>query len=268
MWLLLRLVTVIWEFGSGRITVPTVWEFLAWTSLPFGCSGPLLRFFEFRRQAPWSTEPPQLGRNWWIGLSVGVGMVCGGIVLSVIAGQLEHLGSAGKLMGLFGTSPWGWYLSVGGQFALCRSAGILAGIIFPISFDRPLFARNISDFWARWNMTATAVFRETLFFNRWGFRAVNLYINSIVLFLIVGIWHAVNGYWVLWGLLHGIGFAIFIAYKRTRVASARHLPAVVSWAFTYLFVCFCWAAPPQVLMRIPKQATIAPATEENHGNER
>jgi D-alanyl-lipoteichoic acid acyltransferase DltB (MBOAT superfamily) len=147
----------------------------------------------------------------------------------------------------FGTGPWGFYLLYAGYYGLSQQAGALGGLTLPVSFDRPFRSTNLSDFWARWNMSATAVFRDALFFNRWGLRVANLYLNTLLVFLAVGLWHAVNGYWALWGLMHGVGFCVFIAWKRWRGPRARPLPWPAGWALTYVFVCSCWLVPPQVL---------------------
>ena len=44
------------------------------------------------------------------------------------------------------------------------------GIELPTSFNYPFGQTNISEFWARWNMTVTRICRDYLFYNRWGFK--------------------------------------------------------------------------------------------------
>ena len=75
----------------------------------------------------------------------------------------------------------------------------------------------------------TSAFRDMLFFNRWGLAHPNLYLNTVVVFLAVGLWHAVNPYWILWGLIHGLGFCAFILWRKWRGPGAQPLPWVVGW---------------------------------------
>jgi hypothetical protein len=252
MWLLLRLVMLLWEYGSRRVGRPSLVTYLVWCGLPFTVGGPLLRYSEFELQLPWKKEsgPPALGGGWWKGTALGaLSMTLGGLA-SLGNAHLETLGPGGRLLIVFGTGPWGFYLLVGGAYGLFRQAAALGALNVPPSFDRPLLSTNLSDFWSRWNMTATSVFRDTLFFARWGFRTFKVYVNTLILFLAVGLWHSVNGYWLLWGLLHGVGFCAFIGWKRWRGPGATPLPAPVGWAMTYAFVCLCWALPPQLLKLI------------------
>ena len=44
MWLTLRLVTLFWEVGSGRIGPPTPAGYVAWVCLPFTLAGPLSQY--------------------------------------------------------------------------------------------------------------------------------------------------------------------------------------------------------------------------------
>ena len=125
------------------------------------------------------------------------------------------------------TGPVGFYLSTASYFHLMEVLGRPAGFKLPPSFNYPLGRENISAFWMNWNMTATFLFRDYLFYNRWGRRTYNIYFNTVLLFTLVGLWHAANAYWILWGFLHGLSFCVFLLWRKYngrlgRYPFARH----------------------------------------------
>jgi len=253
MLLLLRLLLFVWEFGVGRFDQITLLEYLAWFGLPFCCVGPFLRYSEFRRQQVWDFESlAPLDRGWWTDAAVHFSMLVAAAAVLFLQPRLMDAGPAGRLAIYYGTSPWGWYLVAAGYTGLLRLAGALGGVAVPVNYDAPFRSTSIAEFWSRWNITVTSAFRDMLFFNRWGLAHPNLYLNTIIVFLAVGMWHAVNPYWILWGLIHGIGFCVFILWRKLRGPGARPLPRLVGWGLTYGFVCSCWVVPSQILKLVDR----------------
>ncbi len=96
-------------------------------------------------------------------------------------------------------------------------------------------------------MTVTRVCRDYLFYNRWGFKKVNVYLNLMILFVAIGAWHGTNLYWISWGALHGLGFCAYLYYRNNKdrfaFAHERMRPVFHELAArisTYVFVCLCW----------------------------
>jgi D-alanyl-lipoteichoic acid acyltransferase DltB (MBOAT superfamily) len=248
MLLLLKLVLFLWEFGIGRVDRPGMIEFLAWYGLPFTTHGLILRYSEFRQQPPSTGSPlSPLGPGWWLGVAGGFTMFAAAGVLSGVQNSLQAAPWYGRLLIYYGTSPWACLFWAAALTGLLRQAGTLGGVSIPRNFDQPFRSRDLSEFWSRWNITITRSFRDMLFFNRWGLKRHNLYLNTMIVFIVVGLWHAQNTYWLLWGTLHGLGFCAYLLWRTWRGAQARPLPAPLGWALTYGFVCSCWVLPPQIL---------------------
>ena len=105
-------------------------------------------------------------------------------------------------------------------------------------------------------MTATRVFRDYLFYARWGLQRPNVYVNTMLVFALVGLWHAANSYWLLWGTLHGVGFCVYLAFRRFGMPIRRRFAWIpdkvrsgLAIATTYVFVCACWVAPSLLIRR-------------------
>jgi D-alanyl-lipoteichoic acid acyltransferase DltB (MBOAT superfamily) len=243
-WLALQLGMLLWEYGSGRVDRPTALTFATWCALPFTLLGPLLRFSEYERQIPWkTTNLPPLDRAWLVGVGEGMGLVGLTFLTGLAYEDLAQTGWWGRAVIVL-TTPLYAYFGTAGWIALFRQAGALGGVALPVSFDRPFRGGNLAEFWSRWHMTVTAAFRDSFFFSRWGLRVPNLYLNSLVLFLAVGLWHGMYRFWLIWGLMQGLGFCAFIAWRQWR---APRLPRPVGCVLVYLFMCFCAALPNQVL---------------------
>ncbi len=265
MWAFLRLITLLWEFGSGRVAKPSPLAFVTWLALPFTLIGPILRYSQFAQQLPLMYGPQRTegidSKEWWRKLFWATGQISLGLLLSgfqiSLAGSANSLSRWEKVAISFSLTPWSFYLLWAGYFKFMEGLAMFWGLSLPPSFNRPFGRRNLSEFWANWNMTATSVFRDYFFYNRWGLAKVHLYLNTLIVFLMVGVWHGLNGYWVLWGLLHGIGFCAYLWYRtnKQRFAIWQHkiLDAPLRLAAplaTYLYVCSCWFLPPTILKLI------------------
>ncbi len=265
MWAFLRLITLLWEFGSGRIAKPGPLAFVTWLALPFTLIGPILRYSQFEQQLPLMYLPQKTGslnsKEWWSKVLWATGQISLGLLLTGFQVSLPGMGNGlsrwEKLAISFSLTPWSFYLLWAGYFKFMEGLAMFWGLNLPPSFNRPFGRKNLSEFWANWNMTATSVFRDYFFYNRWGFAKVHLYLNTLIVFLMVGVWHGLNGYWVLWGLLHGIGFCAYLWYRtnkqRFKMWQHRILDRPIALAApiaTYLYVCSCWFLPPTILKLI------------------
>jgi D-alanyl-lipoteichoic acid acyltransferase DltB (MBOAT superfamily) len=254
MWTVLRLLTFVWESGSQKFNAPALGSYALWISNPLLLGGPLVRF---------SNWPPNLSQNrdllqerqWWLGVAGALATLCSGVLVAfgdqmlVASGFAQHQWYKGAKV-LF-LSPWSFYLTIAGQFALMQFLGRLCGVTVPTSFDRPFRQTNIAAFWTRWNMTATSVFRDLFFYNRWGFRHHNIYINAFLVFLFVGLWHGSNSYWILFGMFHGVAFCLYLASRTLRQSIGHSSGAMLlSWGLTYLCVCAAWYVPSKIVLFI------------------
>jgi D-alanyl-lipoteichoic acid acyltransferase DltB (MBOAT superfamily) len=263
MWLVLRLITMLWEFGSGRVQRPDILSYSLWVGFPFVSVGPIIRYSQFDQQLS-SGERVEVIRKTvsieWLGkLLIAILQIVAGVTLTNLHQMIYASGGASvpvwtKLLDGFGISPWGFLLVWGGYYKAMECLALMWGVKLSPSFDRPFGRENISKFWANWNMTATSVFRDYLFYNRWGRKRINVYFNTLLIFTLVGMWHSFNLYWVMWGLLHGIGFCIFIWYSQSTLRQSLQDSRWRTWGsryvgglVTYVFVCSCWILPSQFL---------------------
>lgn len=74
------------------------------------------------------------------------------------------------------------------------------------NFDTPYFATSIKDFWRRWHISLSSWFRDYLYIPLGGNRKgkCRKYLNTMVTFLVSGLWHGASWNYVIWGGMHGI----------------------------------------------------------------
>ena len=257
MWPMLKLVTLFWEIGSGTAVAPSFSQYVIWTCLPFTLAGPVLRWSQMPGEI---VAEPKVFRTaaWWREAVAATAKLLTGIYLGVAASFLAahwHSHYGNNAVTTFVSGPLGFYLTYAGYFQWMELLGRSCGVSIPESFSYPIGRENISAFWMNWNMTATFVFRDYLFYNRWGRGSYNIYFNTILLFTLVGLWHAANGYWVLWGFLHGLLFCAYLVWRKHGQRAQIPLRGTRASAagarlFTYFCVCMCWYLPSKILQKV------------------
>lgn len=110
------------------------------------------------------------------------------------------------------------YCDFAGYSLIAIGSAKIMGFDLMTNFNRPYFARSISEFWKRWHISLSTWFRDYLYLplggnkvsrNRW-------YFNLFFVFLISGIWHGANWTFFIWGALNGFYLIFAIVTQRYR----------------------------------------------------
>ncbi|NJN99133.1 MAG: MBOAT family protein, partial [Anaerolineales bacterium] len=74
------------------------------------------------------------------------------------------------------------------------------------NFRQPYLATSISDFWQRWHISLSTWFRDYLYIPLGGNRVSRWHwvTNTLIVFMVSGLWHGANWTFVIWGALHGL----------------------------------------------------------------
>ncbi len=132
------------------------------------------------------------------------------------------------------------YCDFSGYSDMAIGTAKLIGYDLPENFSAPYISRDITEFWRRWHITLSSWLRDYLYVPLGGNRrgALRTYVNLAATMLLGGLWHGAGWNFVVWGALHGGALAMH-RFLRQR-GSTWQLPAPVSWALTFVFVCLCW----------------------------
>ncbi|MFY9835031.1 MAG: MBOAT family O-acyltransferase [Xanthobacteraceae bacterium] len=110
------------------------------------------------------------------------------------------------------------YLNFAGYMHVVIGIGVLAGLRLPENFNSPFRTANFVDLWSRWHITLSQWFKFYLFNpllkamgRRWGDTVPMAYLGAICFFMtfaVMGIWHGTTGYFLVFGLLLGLGVSV------------------------------------------------------------
>ena len=118
------------------------------------------------------------------------------------------------------------------------------------NFNAPYFATSIRDFWCRWHISLSTWFKDYLYIPLGGNRKGTLRkaINTMIVFIISGLWHGANWSFVVWGAIHGLYQVIGDYSKRLRkrlISRFEIKTNCFSWRMlqmiiTFSLVSFAW----------------------------
>ncbi len=130
------------------------------------------------------------------------------------------------------------YFDFSGYTDMAQGIAKMIGIDLADNFNSPYQALSIRDFWKRWHISLTKFLTEYLYIPLGGSRkgTVRTYLNTMIVFLVSGLWHGANWTFILWGALHG-GLQIL---DRIWEKGWKRIPKVIRWTLTFLALIVLW----------------------------
>lgn len=130
------------------------------------------------------------------------------------------------------------YFDFSGYSDMATGVSLMLNIHLPINFDSPYMALSIRDFWKRWHISLTTFLTKYIYIPLGGSKKgkVRMCVNTMIVFLVSGIWHGANWTFILWGMLHGLLSVADRIFERAQ----KKLMEVVRWVCTFLAVNVLW----------------------------
>ena len=142
------------------------------------------------------------------------------------------------------------YADFSGYSDIALGAARCLGFQLPENFRRPYGARSIGEFWDRWHISLSSWFKDYLYIPLGGSRrgVFRTCLNTLIVFLVSGLWHGTGLTFLVWGLLHGIYNVVGRLTKPLRMTVNRatrlvRLPALhhfIQRVITFVMVSFAW----------------------------
>lgn len=128
------------------------------------------------------------------------------------------------------------YCDFAGYSYIAVGCAWIFGIELTQNFRAPYQAASIAGFWRKWHVSLSSWLRDYIYIplggSRKGFR--RKCINTMIVFIICGIWHGTGFQFIVWGILHGLYSIIDSLLQRKE----QKIPA--GKLFTFIEVAFAW----------------------------
>ncbi len=135
-------------------------------------------------------------------------MVAADSIAAVIDPVFASPGDYSGMMILFASILFSFriYFDFNGYTQIAIGSARVLGISINPNFDTPYMGLSVGDFWRRWHISLTSWFRDYLYIPLGGNRKgkIRKYINTLIVFLLSGLWHGAAWHFVAWGLINGI----------------------------------------------------------------
>jgi hypothetical protein len=94
------------------------------------------------------------------------------------------------------------------------------------------------EFWDRWHISLTKFFTRYLYIPIGGNRKgqFRTYLNTIIVFLVSGLWHGADWTFVFWGGVHGLLLVTTKAFQK----QIQKIPRWSNWCLTFMLVNLTW----------------------------
>lgn len=133
------------------------------------------------------------------------------------------------------------YCDFASYSAIALGAAKILGIELMQNFAAPFFSKSIGEFWRRWHISLSSWLRDYVYIPLGGSRCSKpkYYLNTMITFLISGLWHGASWHFVFWGALQGgmivIGDIVKPVKKRIK---GNAIPMFMTFALSVLSFVF------------------------------
>ena len=119
------------------------------------------------------------------------------------------------------------YCDFSGYTDIARGCALFLGVRLSENFNRPYCATSLRDFWHRWHMSLTRWFTDYLYIPLGGSRKglFRTCLNTMLTFLVSGLWHGADQTFVVWGGLHGFFLVLELLLRKIKAAWKAAFPS-------------------------------------------
>ncbi|MEL6919561.1 MAG: MBOAT family O-acyltransferase [Pseudomonadota bacterium] len=257
------------DVARNQVRTSGVWRYATFVIFfPQLIAGPIVHYKEMMPQF----FGRDLGRFWTANLTVGLAIFAIGLFKKTViadsaafhATPVFDAAQSGAEIGLVD----GWtaalsytvqlYFDFSGYSDMAIGLARMFGIRLPANFHSPLRAASIIEYWRRWHITLQQFIVSYMYqplvlplsrlaatwrLGKWPTFGVTVALPTIVLFVVIGLWHGAAWTFVLFGLMHGTYLAINefwrALWRKKRRTAPPTLPTLAFYhAITLIAVIF------------------------------
>jgi alginate O-acetyltransferase complex protein AlgI len=136
---------------------------------------------------------------------------------------------------------WYFYANFAGYSDLAIGSGALLGADLRPNFDSPYTKTTPAAFWNSWHISLTRFLRTNVYTPMVGRHPQRQFLATIVLMLLIGLWHSITWASAVFGLYHGVSLVLHRFVERRR--PPRHTPSLRVAKSVLVFAWFALSLP-------------------------
>ncbi|MGX7352356.1 D-alanyl-lipoteichoic acid biosynthesis protein DltB [Enterococcus canis] len=261
-YLTFKSVQMIMEMRDGSIKTYSIWRYIQFLLFfPTISSGPIDRYRRFEKDVENPPAPEQYLsflqkglNNIFLGFLYKfiIGYYFGQVMLPIVAKMALHQNFFSlPMLGYMYVYSMYLFFDFAGYSLFAVGTSYLMGYDTPINFNKPFLSWNIKEFWNRWHMTLSFWFRDYIYMRLmfammknkvFKSRIVMSNVGYFALFMIMGVWHGLTWYYLLYGFYHAALICLTDAWirfkKKHKNLPSNRLTHALSVFLTFHAVCF------------------------------
>lgn len=123
------------------------------------------------------------------------------------------------------------FFDFAGYSAFAIGTSYILGIKTPENFNMPFLSKSMKEFWNRWHISLSKWFGDYIYSRfvlnsmrkkRFKSRIYASHVGQMITMLIMGFWHGINSYYIIYGLYQGIVLVLTDIYERKSKFYKKH----------------------------------------------
>ena len=206
-------------------------------------AGPIVRYIDIQRQFNARTVT-LLGlangfRRFFFGMGkkVLIANILAKTVDKIFALNIAHIDMATAWLGAV-CYTLQIYFDFSGYSDMAIGLAMMFGFHYKENFIYPYISKSVGEFWRRWHISLSTWLRDYVYFNVGGNRvsSIRFCFNTMLVFLLSGLWHGANFTFVLWGGWYGV----FLILEKFILKKYLKNQEYFAHIYTLLVIVFGW----------------------------
>lgn len=163
------------------------------------------------------------------------------IFVNTVYGDIETFGGSYLILAtaLFAIQI---YCDFAGYSVIAMGTAELLGFSLMENFNAPYLSSSVTEFWRRWHISLSSWFKDYLYIPLGGNRRGRWkkYRNTMIAFLLSGLWHGASWTFVIWGGLNGIYQVLEDVFGLGKRKAKTWIGNILRIGISFILVDFTW----------------------------
>jgi len=164
--------------------------------------------------------------------------VCDNILYKYSDGFAGSIGALGMWIAVIAYTLQIYY-DFSGYSDMAIGLGRMMGFRYLENFNYPYISKSVTEFWRRWHISLSSVFRDYVYIPLGGNRVkiARWILNMMIVWFLTGLWHGAEWTFILWGVYFGVLLIIekqFLQNNILKIPVLNHIYTITAFMFGWI----------------------------------